>query len=538
MGQTGPTGLQGPTGSIVVEPYDSVGGTGYIVVNGGPDGFTGSQYSDALMIGPSIQTVFGASGTTGSSSNPTIFVNADIIPTQDEMFSLGSRDRKFKTINLAANTIYLGTSFMSTDSAGNIVLTSSDGTSAVPSTNENFMVAVGTDSQCSIKYSTNATTWYNAISGPSGPTGSAPPFAMGRSVLWTGNFWVAGGLASGLAGGSSILKSTNGREWFSPAVTTDPFSELGQGVGVCLSLAYNASQDILVAVGDQGTGAYVNNYNHMFYSQDDGNTWTPINYPHEESKAATKVATDGKSTWYLIDIVDNYGVTFPYTSSDGINWVLGNYNALFTTNSIRYNGHYWLACGSNNIYNYDPNFHAITRSDDGINWTPVLNSIPDGVNVFNGSDIAWNGIYWVCVGQGAGSNVWISKDGNNWSQITDFVGVQLNTISWNGEVWVAGGAFPVTYDVNGEPINSTVSFIVSSDTNNWYSVSGAAFTGVPYATASRRILPFGGAPPGIAGGNRGPTGATGPAAPSIGFDGGNSQSTYPLGPAFDCGRAK
>jgi len=33
----------------------------------------------------------------------------------------------------------------------------------------------------------------------------------------------------------------------------------------------------------------------------------------------------------------------------------------------------------------------------------------------------------------------------------------------------------------------------------------------------------------------GSTGPTGPAGPSIGFDGGNPSSTYPIGPVFDCG---
>jgi hypothetical protein len=39
-------------------------------------------------------------------------------------------------------------------------------------------------------------------------------------------------------------------------------------------------------------------------------------------------------------------------------------------------------------------------------------------------------------------------------------------------------------------------------------------------------------------GIKGPTGATGPMAPAIGFDGGNAGSSYPIGPVFDCGRAE
>jgi len=523
-----------PAYVLPVSDYNSIGGTGYITTNTGA-GATGIQYSNALTLGTSIQTVFGASGTTGPSSNPTIFVNADILPTQADTFSLGSRDFRFKTINLAAQTIFLGTSYMSTDSAGNIILTSPDGTSAVPSTNENFMLAVGIDDVSSIKYSTNGTTWTNAKSGPSGPSGSAPPFQTGLTVVWTGNIWIAGGVASGLTGGSTILKSNNGREWFVPAITTDPFTEYGiPGYGACTSIAYNASQDRLVAIGSQG-GAQ-NNFNHMFYSNDSGNTWTPINYTptFASSLYGIKVATDGKNSWYLIDAGGTDGAGFAYRSSDGINWVQSNATGMFSTTSIQYNGHYWLACGGRGVGGSED--ISIVRSYDGNTWTPVLGSFPDGVNQFSGADIAWNGIYWVCVGQGPGSNLFTSQDGTNWKQVTDFINIQLNTIAWNGEVWIAGGSYPVTFDVNGNTVDSTVSFCVSHDTIDWYSVSGAAFTGVAIATASRRILPFGGGPPGIAGAVA-KLGDTGRMAPSIGFDGGNAKSVYSKGPVFDCGRA-
>jgi len=498
---TGSVYSSGGVGRIYADQYSSAGGTGYMLVNKGA-GSTGIQYSNALTIGPSVSRDFGNQTTPDvrNSSNPTIFVNADILPSPSGVYSLGSETNKFKSVHIGANTIYLGTSALSTDSAGNVVITSTDGTSAVPSTNENFMIAVGDDTVCPIKYSTNGTTWTNAKTGPLGPSGSAPPFQLGLTAVWTGNIWLAGGVASGLTGGSSILKSNNGREWFVPAITTDPFTQYGGATagGLCISIAYNASQNLIVAGGNQGNQDY-SNYNHIFYSADDGNTWTPINYTAlgDATGYCVKVSTDGKNDWYLIDVVDSYGNGTPYRSTDGINWVAANSTGMFSTNSIQYNGHYWLACGGGNGDSYP----SITRSYDGITWTPVLSGTPDGVNQFTGSDIAWNGIYWVCVGRGAGSNLFTSQDGQTWKQIVDFVNIQLNTICWNGEVWVAGGSFPISYDVNGNPINSTVSFIVSYDTIDWYSVSGAAFngTGGPIFTASRRILPFGGSPPGSGG---------------------------------------
>ena len=520
-GSIGPTG---PTGRMSVNEYSSVGGTGYLIVNNGTTGSTGIQYSNAFVLGPSVLRNFEGStggpvsGIATNSSEPTVYVNADILPTVSGRFNLGSQQNRFKSMHVGADTIYLGSSALSTDTAGNVVITSSDGTSAVPSTNENFMISVGVDDVCSMKYSTNATTWTNAKSGPSGPTGTAPPLHIGLTVVWTGSIWLAGGVASGLTGGSSILKSNNGREWFTPAITTDPFTQYGPGFGSCNSIAYNASQNRFVAIGSQGDSVF--NTNHMFYSDDDANTWTPINYTPTAGASlyGIKVATDGGNNWYLIDAGSTDGAGFAYRSNDGINWVSANYNGMFSTRSIHYNGHYWLACGGNgsggggNV--------SIVKSYDGNTWTPVFGSFPDGVNgenEFNGADIAWNGIYWVCVGQGTGSNLWTSQDGDNWTKRTDFDGgenngLNLTTIAWNGELWVAGGSFREMVDIEGKDVERpTVSFIVSNDTIDWYAVSGAAFTGNPQFTASRRVLPFGGSPHGSggAGGATGPTGAAG-----------------------------
>jgi len=519
-GPPGPTGLQGspgntgPTGPATpVTHYVSSGGTGYLMVNGGTNGFTGNHYSEAIILGPSIVTDFGKGAT--ASSDPTIYVNADIIPTQSGVFNLGSRSKPFKSMNVAAQTIYVGSSFMSTDSAGNILLTSTDGTSAVPSTNENFMVAVGSDTTSSIKYSTNGTTWLNAVTGLSGPTGSSPPFLTGNTVVWTGNIWVAGGQASSDIGSSSILKSNNGKEWFVPAITTDPFSQFGQGVGQCLSIAYNASQAILIAVGTQGNDAYTNNFNHMFYSLDDGNTWIPVNYTPNfppggtTSLYASKVATDGGNRWFIIDTYDNYGDNAVLTSTDGINFYQSANIGIYVPSSLRYNGHYWLACGGG----FNGFFYSIVKSTDGGNsWNGVLSNLPNGTAFF-ATDVAWNGIYWVCVGNGDASNLWTSQDGDNWTNVAGFEGVSFTTVTWNGEVWVAGGKFPDAYDINGNLIPNPVSFIVSYDTINWYSVSGSPFSRNPLASASRRVLPFGGPPPGTAGsaGSTGPTGPQGPA---------------------------
>jgi hypothetical protein len=455
-------------------------------------------------------------------SGGNIYVSGNIIPTISGTYSLGTAEFPFADAHFAGATVYVGSTFLSTDSVGNVVITSADGTSAIADTTENFMVAVGSDASSSIQYSTNGTSWLTVQGG--GRT--TPLFGTGYSVAWSGNVWIAVGNANDVSGSSSILRSVNGRDWYAPTgilrwatntlSLTDPFELAAQGYGTSLffgvTIAYNANQGRWVAGGYTGRNPSQteNLFIHTFYSEDDGNSWTPINYPPAFTSFATsQVATDGNNTWIAIEAIDNYGSTNPISSIDGINWRLGDISIpMFVINRVVYNGHYWLAVGNGRgswngyTFNAPENTWSILRNTSGGygTWTAVLNDTPDDtdptVQRFVASDAAWNGITWVCVGGGGGTSMFTSADGNTWEPIRPFYGSAFNTVAWNGSIWIAGGSSIIgAEDINGNLV-PTPSFVVSYDAFTWYAATGTPFSSYPSQVASRYPLPFGGPPPG------------------------------------------
>ena len=103
IGHTGPTGSQGATGSpsIVTGPTGLRGGQGNIGVTGpsGPRGVTGPT-------GP----LGGPTGTTGP-TGPMIdllHVHSNIIPTTDNVYSIGSQTSRFQHIYAGPGSVYIG----------------------------------------------------------------------------------------------------------------------------------------------------------------------------------------------------------------------------------------------------------------------------------------------------------------------------------------------------------------------------------------------------------------------------------------------
>jgi hypothetical protein len=467
-------------------------------------------------------TINASSNLILNPSGGNIYVSGNIVPTVSGAFNLGSAEFPFGSAFFKKDTVYVGSTFLSTDSVGNVVITSADGTSAIADTTENFMVAVGSDASSSIQYSTNGTSWLTVQGG--GRT--TPLFDMGFGVAWSGNVWIAVGNVSGSVNSSSILRSVNGRDWYAPTgiltwatntlSLTDPFQLAAEGYGTSLffgvTIAYNANQGRWVAGGYTGRNpSQVENlFIHTFYSEDDGNSWTPINYPSEFTSFATsQVATDGNNTWIAIEAIDNFGSTNPISSIDGINWTLGNISIpMFVINRVVYNGHYWLAVGNGRgvwngyTFNSPENTWSILRNTSGGygTWTAVLNDTPDDtdptVQRFIATDAAWNGITWVAVGGGGGTSMFTSADGITWDKIRPFYGSEFKTVAWNGSIWIAGGSSIIgAEDINGNLVPNP-SFVVSYNAFTWYAATGTPFSGYPSQVASRYPLPFGGPPPG------------------------------------------
>jgi hypothetical protein len=161
------------------------------------------------------------------------------------------------------------------------------------------------------------------------------------------------------------------------------------------------------------------------------------------------------------------------TSPDGLNWTNLN-NTIFTGGSsyaVAWNGTYWLAVGNNNSGNVRA---SIAKSYDAIHWTDLAAT---GSNPFPGTGgvafgIAWNGSYWVAVGNNTDNTVGISKstDAITWTPSSNnpFIGGDGNGIAWNGSYWVAVG-----YN-----LDSSVCIAKSSDGLAWTNASNNPFSAV------------------------------------------------------------
>jgi hypothetical protein len=76
---------------------------------------------------------------------------------------------------------------------------------------------------------------------------------------------------------------------------------------------------------------------------------------------------------------------------------------------VAWNGSYWLAVGNNGDYS-----KSIAISSDGISWSWSVNSLGSSATGFS---VAWNGSYWVFVGSNTDSSQYIatSSDGLHWT---------------------------------------------------------------------------------------------------------------------------
>jgi hypothetical protein len=151
-------------------------------------------------------------------------------------------------------------------------------------------------------------------------------------------------------------------------------------------------------------------------------------------------------------------------SADGTNWTPAANNPFGGGAGIgvAYNGSYWVAVGNNG--DYEVNF---AKSIDGITWTPSTNNPFGGVV----SGIAWNGSYWVAVGDTGNPNsntVAKSTDGMTWTGSDNlFSGGSASEVAWNGSYWIAVGS-------NDE---GTVQIAKSVNGLTWTDVSNNPFTG-------------------------------------------------------------
>jgi hypothetical protein len=148
---------------------------------------------------------------------------------------------------------------------------------------------------------------------------------------------------------------------------------------------------------------------------------TPIKYSSDPSKG-----------WSNVTII-GYGPTY-----------------LFTVNTVKWNGTYWLAgTGSSS-----PN---LLKSQDGINWSNALPSVI--INVLN--ELAWNGFSWIAAGSNStyfAPNLSYTDANGIWNYGLNTFDLQANAVTTNGRTWVAVGEG-----------STTIKY--SFDSSNWQNAS-------------------------------------------------------------------
>ena len=401
-GSTGPTGSTGDTGPI-----------GYT----GPAGTGGSGPSTALTENFTV-------GASNSSSN--------LIYSYDGINWNNSGFYSQPIHSIAWNgTIWLaGTNF---DGGGSGYIVSNNGINWIngnnPSVNEflcfawNGTIWVTGCSDGSILWSIDGLNWNT--------TNNQIFDSSCDFIVWNGIMFVAGG-----SGTYSLGYSYNGLDWFgsSSGVST---------TNTCYSLACNRS--IFVA----------GMYETMAYSFDGINWGTGggiFGY------YASSICWNGS----LFVAGAGYGGTIGY-SSDGISWNTSSSSSLNACNSITWNGSLWIACGDGGGANY------ISTSIDGISWTPVyadhaITSVASrcvlpnvGANIINQTNGQLLTENFTVMG---GAGIIYSYNGFNWQNTDISNNYFINTIVWNGSIWLAGCN-----------INNDILLLSSNDGIKWSSVN-------------------------------------------------------------------
>jgi hypothetical protein len=141
----------------------------------------------------------------------------------------------------------------------------------------------------------------------------------------------------------------------------------------------------------------------------------------------SQIAVTNRAYWVVIG---DSSIKYSY---DGLHWL--NTNGIFSVqgNAVAWNGSYWVAVGQDSS-----SLNTIQYSYDGQIWEPATNGGFTSVAL----GIGWNGSYWVAVGTGGTSatSIRYSYDGKTWVAASS--GGFSNTgyaVAWNGFYWIAVG---------------------------------------------------------------------------------------------------
>lgn len=314
-------------------------------------------------------------------------------------------------------------------------------------------------------------TWYTAsfVGNPTTFTLANSKFATGSGIATDGSVWVAVGTRSGSVG-YSILNSTNGEGWQSvdqsgvigSAIYRDVAygyrSNVG-GVGMFVAVGsgsiatsldgvnwdydntrysglravYNGKTNILgspqnfwIAVGDNNGGKYGYATNNATSGSSPG--WVDFSIGTTDPAALHAVAFsdfNGVPGTWLLGAQPSVGNKYIYKSTDGgATWtdpVNGDNNFTTACYALAFsrfgggNNGLWVAGGDGSP--------LLWSDDDGENWTSA--GVTDLDVCYS---IAWDGTYFVAVGEKAGQDsvALYSTDGMSWTKSTTTTDMWLN----------------------------------------------------------------------------------------------------------------
>jgi len=477
----GSTGATGPTLPV------QGSGTGSILLQNA--GNSNVYFSNSLQI-----------ANTGATQY--ISVSGDILPTQTNVFNIGSPTNRFNSLWLTGSTLYLGAGSISADASGTIYTTNAAGvTGSVGSTGPTGPTPQGTTFGDYLYWNgtawvvgstsvllganagqTNQATGSVAIGYQAGNSNqSTGSVAIGYQAGFTGQnpYSVALGYQAGFTGHGTGSIAIGYQAGYADAIGPNSIAigtQAGQyGLGSnTVAIGYLAGPTgsafsnniILNAAGtglnpSTGSALYVNPIRNTLGSATsiaDTSAVLFYNATTNEVTYGSKSLTNNIQTEQFM-VAGGSGTNVLGYSYEGTNWYpCASGNSLFSTvNGVAWNGSLWVAVGAGAA----TGLHTLAHSSDGINWTG------DGSGVFTtqGYGVAWNGSLWVAGGSGT-NTIAYSSDGINWTGLGLVFPTTGFGVAWNGSLWVAAGNNAGTGQIaySSDGINWTVKTVLTGTT--------------------------------------------------------------------------
>ena len=277
----------------------------------------------------------------------------------------------------------------------------------------------------SIKVSSDGFSWQNTVNA----------FGIrGRTAIWTGKFWVAGGEDPN----APIKYSGDGITWNDCIFPSGGQNILNKIVGI------SKVNGFYVAYGSGASNAY---------TSADGINWSFPAQNNVNEKNISRIVQDPQSGNIVVAIYAKDGAIGDYQSvyyvnSNAIqinNITLQAANVILSYERDAYDvirsDNKWIVIGDNTAPGTNGSGFpsTIIASTDGTTWSGVVGDFSD--TNFYGRCLGWNGQVYLAGAQyanGANSNtIKYSYDGLTWSNATGDLSPVTNGFTWNGAYWIA-----------------------------------------------------------------------------------------------------